>query len=62
MSAYMITDEQKQKVKHMKEKTGYGMLDCKKSLELFNWDMIEAKELLDEKEKLKELTSLITRR
>ena len=38
----MITEEQKLLVKEMRERTGYGMLDCKKALQENNWDIDKA--------------------
>jgi elongation factor Ts len=57
-----LTDFQKNTVKQLKEVTGHGMLDCKKALIESNWDMQKAKEWLDEREKYRHLTSLITKR
>jgi elongation factor Ts len=57
-----LTDFQKNTVKQLKEETGHGMLDCKKALIESNWDMQKAKEWLDEREKYRHLTSLITKR
>lgn len=54
----MITEERKQLVKQMVEATNYGMLDCKKALELCNWNIVKAKELLDKKVKLSNLARI----
>jgi translation elongation factor EF-Ts len=58
----MFTDFHKNLVKELREKTGYGMMDCKKALIESDWDMDKAKEWLDERHKYSDLTRLITRR
>lgn len=57
-----ITEFQKNLVKQLREETGYGMMDCKRALIENVWDMQKAKEWLDEREKYRHLTSLITKR
>lgn len=49
-----------QMVAFLREETGCGMFDCKKALQENEWDIIKAKEYLENKEQ--SLASLITRR
>lgn len=56
-----LNEYQISRVKKLKDETGYGMLDCRKSLLETNWNIDKAKELLAEKEKYK-LVRLVNKR
>lgn len=57
-----LTDLHKNLVRQLKEDTGYGMMDCKKSLIMNNWNINNAKKWLVENEKESEFVRLITKR
>lgn len=52
MMKHEITIVRVEMVKYLREITGCGMMDCKKALEKNEWDILDAKKYLDEKEEM----------
>jgi hypothetical protein len=55
----LILEEQKRLTKEMRERTGYGMLDCKKALQENDWDIDKAITWLEERYKTTMLTRFV---
>jgi elongation factor Ts len=55
----MTMEEMKQLTKEMRERTGYGMLDCKKALQENDWDIDKAIVWLEERYKTTRLTRFV---